>query len=115
DASKTSQFASALLLALPTLGEDSVLELTGTIVSRPYLEATLALLKHHHVRIARHGRVYRIPGGQRPRGSAFVVPGDASSAAYLWAAAAVSGGKVRVEGVGTRWPQADLAILDLLE
>jgi 3-phosphoshikimate 1-carboxyvinyltransferase len=114
DASKSSQFASALLLTLPTLEQDSVLELTGTIVSRPYLDATLAVLKHERVRIERRGRRFNIPGGQKPRGSSFTVPGDASSAAYLWTAAAVSGGKVRVQGVSERWPQADLAILDLL-
>jgi 3-phosphoshikimate 1-carboxyvinyltransferase len=114
DASKTSQFASALLLTLPTLKEDSVLELTGTIVSRLYLDATLVLLEHQGISIERRGRRFHIPGGQRPRGSSFTVPGDASSAAYLWTAAAVSGGKVRVAGVSGKWPQADLAVLDLL-
>ena len=115
DASQTSQFASALLLALPTLEEDSRLELTGQVVSGPYLEATLAVLKQHKLRIARRGRVFSIPGGQSPTGSGFIVPGDASSAAYFWVAAAVSGGKVRVDGVGAKWPQADLAVLDLLK
>jgi len=42
------------------------------------------------------------------------VPGDASSAAYLWAAGALAGGPVRVTGVPDRWPQADLAVLELL-
>ncbi len=115
DASESSQFASALLLALPTLEESSVLELTGKIVSRPYLDATVAVLAHHGIRISRQGRCFRVPGHQRFRGAQFVVPGDASSAAYLWAAAAVSGGRVRVDGVGEKWPQADLAALELLD
>ncbi|HXQ78959.1 MAG: 3-phosphoshikimate 1-carboxyvinyltransferase [Thermoplasmata archaeon] len=115
DASESSQFASALLLAMPTLSENSVLELTGKVVSRPYLEATLAVLAYHGIRVARHGRRFRIAGGQHFRGRQFLVPGDASSAAYLWAAASVSGGRVRVDGVGESWPQADLAVLDLLE
>ncbi|HEY1197979.1 MAG TPA: 3-phosphoshikimate 1-carboxyvinyltransferase [Thermoplasmata archaeon] len=114
DASKSSQFASALLLTLPALEGDSSLELTGTVVSKPYLDATLAVLTHHGVRVERRGRRFYIPGQQRFRGSGFTVPGDASSAAYLWAAAAVSGGTVRVEGIPSTWPQADLAVLDLL-
>ena len=115
DASKSSQFASALLLTLPSLEGDSTLELTGKLVSQPYLEATLAVLAHHRVRVDRNGRRFDVPGGQRFRGAGYTVPGDASSAAYLWAAAQVSGGTVRVEGVPANWPQADLAVLDLLE
>jgi len=114
NASETSQFASALLLTLPTLEGDSVLELTGKLVSKPYLEATLAVLAHHGIRVDRKRRRFQIPGGQRFRREGFTVPGDASSAAYLWAAAAVSGGTVRVDGVPATWPQADLAALDLL-
>lgn len=114
DSSKSSQFASALLLALPTLDDDSSLEITGKVVSQPYLDATLAVLDHHGIRAERRGRRFHIPGRQRFRGTGFTVPGDASSAAYLWAAAAVSGGTVRVEGIRRTWPQADLAILDLL-
>jgi len=115
DASESSQFASALLLVLPTLAEDSTLTLAGRIVSRPYVEATLAVLSFHRIRVDRNGRRFHVPGGQEYRGSKFPVPGDASSAAYFWVAAALSGGSVRVEGVPMRWPQADLVVLDLLE
>ena len=114
-ASRSSQFASALLLALPTLDDDSSIRLRGTVVSEPYLEATLAVLAHHGIRVERDGRRFRIPGRQRFSGSGFTVPGDASSASYLWAAAAVGGGTVRVRGLPAEWPQADLAVLDLLE
>lgn len=114
DASQSSQFASALLLALPTLEGDSQVDLRGELVSKPYLDATLALLRYHGIRVGRRGRRISIPGGQRFRGSEFTVPGDASSAAYLWGAAAVAGGTIRVDGVPERWPQADLAMLDLL-
>ncbi len=115
DSWESSQFASALLLALPTVPEESTLLLRGPIVSAPYLDATAALLSRHGIDGSRTGRTVRVPGGQRYRGSRFNVPGDASSAAYLWAAAAVSGGEVRVRGIPSSWPQADLRILDLLE
>ncbi|MGA8663617.1 MAG: 3-phosphoshikimate 1-carboxyvinyltransferase [Thermoplasmata archaeon] len=114
DASQSSQFVSSLLLTLPTLPEESRLELTGEIVSEPYIEATLAVLDHHRVKVVRRGRKFTLPGGQTYRGSRFVVPGDASSAAYLWAAGALTGGTVRVDGVPKRWPQADRGILPVL-
>lgn len=115
DASRSSQFASALLMALPATDGNSTVRLTGPVVSEPYLEATLAVLRHHGIRVERRDRRFKVDGGQRPRGSKFVVPGDASSAAYLWAAAAVAGGAVRVTGIPEEWPQADLAVLGLLE
>lgn len=114
DSSKSSQFASALLLVLPTVTGDSMLELSGPIVSEPYIEATLAVLRHHRVRVARRGRRFSIPGEQTYRGAGMTVPGDASSAAYFWAAGAITGGPVRVTGIPSRWPQADLAVLELL-
>ena len=113
--SKSSQFASALLLTLPTLEEDSSVELRGAMVSEPYIRATLAVLRHLGIRVTQEGRRFRLPGRQKVVGSEFEVPGDASSAAYLWAAAAVGGGAVRVTGLSDAWPQADLAVLDLLE
>jgi 3-phosphoshikimate 1-carboxyvinyltransferase len=115
EASRSSQFASALLLTLPTVPGPSDLYLTGRIVSEPYIEATRKVLELHRIRVTRKGRRYSIPGGQRYRGRRMRVPGDASSAAYFWAAAALTGGHVRVVGIPLEWPQADLAILDLLE
>jgi len=114
DASSSSQFVSSLLLVLPTLPEDSRVHLTGDVVSGPYIEATLAVLDHHRVNVARRGRDFSLPGGQSYRGSRFRVPGDASSAAYLWAAGALAGGPVRVDGIPKSWPQADHRILPLL-
>jgi 3-phosphoshikimate 1-carboxyvinyltransferase len=114
DASRSSQFASSLLLTLPTVSGDSNLELVGPIVSEPYIDATLAVLRHHRVRVNRSGRHFSIPGDQKYRGRSIVIPGDASSAAYFWAAGAITRGRVEVTGVPTDCPQADLAVLDLL-
>ncbi|EQD48513.1 3-phosphoshikimate 1-carboxyvinyltransferase, core domain protein, partial [mine drainage metagenome] len=60
------------------------------------------------------GRTFRTTGPQRYRPAVFRVPGDASGAAYLWAGAALTGGRVTVRGIDRRWPQADLAVLPLL-
>jgi 3-phosphoshikimate 1-carboxyvinyltransferase len=102
-------------MVLPTLEGDSRLTMRGAIVSKPYIRATLDAMARSGVRAEFDGRQARIPGGQRYRPGRLVVPGDASSAAYLWAAGAASHGPVRVEGVPFDRPQADLAILDILE
>ncbi len=115
DPSRSSQFTSALLLALPVASPSSRIALSGQAVSEPYVEATLAVLADRGVRVRRELRGFFLPGGQTYHGGVTTIPGDASSAAYLWAAAALAGGSVDVEGIPARWPQADLAVLDLLE
>ncbi|MCI4362062.1 MAG: 3-phosphoshikimate 1-carboxyvinyltransferase [Thermoplasmata archaeon] len=114
DASESSQFLSGLLYALPGLPSSSVLSRVGSIVSEPYLEATVRMLAAHGVTVHRHGRRFEVPAPQEFSGARFRVPGDASSAAYHWAAAAATGGSVTVEGISAEWPQADLAILTAL-
>lgn len=114
DGAVSSQYVSALLLALPALNAPSELRVEGLRVSEPYVEATAAVLRAHGIQCrGRNGR-WTIPAPQRYRGRTFRVPGDASSAAYLWAAGAVTGGPVRVDGVPRSWPQADRAILEVL-
>ncbi len=110
----SSQFVSALLLVLPCLADESRLRLVGPVVSRPYIDATIATLAARGIRVVSDGREFRIPGGQAYAPGRISVPGDASSAAYLWAAAAATGGKVAVAGLTDALPQADLAILSVL-
>ncbi len=110
----SSQFVSSLLFALPGLAGPSTLRIEGDLVSRPYVDATLAVLAAHGITVDGGAGTFRVPAPQTFQGRQFFVPGDASSAAYLWAAAAVSGGRVRVTGFDPRWPQADLLILEIL-
>lgn len=114
DGSVSSQFASALLFVLPTLDGPSSLRITGPRVSEPYIEATVAVIRAHRVDLRGRGSRWTTPGGQVYRGRRFEVPGDASSAAYLWGAAAVTGGSVTVSGIPSTWPQADLQVLEVL-
>jgi len=114
ETSTTSQYLSSLLMVLPTLPGPSRIRVIGSRVSHPYVEATLAILE-------RFGGTWRVetwgygtPGAQRYKGEEFEVPGDASSAAYFWAWATLTGGEVRVEGSLQEWPQADLALLEVL-
>lgn len=110
----SSQFTSALLFALPTLQEDSWLRTRGRPVSEPYVQATLAVLGRCGIEVGARPSGFRVPGGQRFRPVGEAVPGDASSAAYLWVAAELTGGRVTVDAVPSAWPQADLAILEIL-
>jgi 3-phosphoshikimate 1-carboxyvinyltransferase len=111
--SVSSQFVSALLLALPTLPGASDLTIAGPRVSEPYVAATERILRAQGVELEVTPHGYHIPGGQTYRGGQFSVPGDASSAAYLLALGALTGGPVKVTGLPSNdeWPQADLAIL----
>jgi 3-phosphoshikimate 1-carboxyvinyltransferase len=110
----SSQFTSALMMVLPTLDGRSELRIQGAAVSEPYVAATRAVLAGRGVRIRGGHGVYSVPGGQRYRCGRIHVPGDASSAAYLWAGAAVTAGNVEVSGVPLGLPQADLALLPIL-
>lgn len=115
-AGSSSQFASALLLALPFVPGDSLLALATPVASRPYLDVTLQVAARAGLRLEADlgaGRV-RVPGGQAVRAAALDVPGDWSSAAVLLAAAAVAGGTVTVRGLDAGDAQGDRAIVDLL-
>jgi 3-phosphoshikimate 1-carboxyvinyltransferase len=110
----SSQFTSALLMILPTVEGRSTLQIDGPAVSQPYVDATCAVLRDRRIRLKRTRTGFEIPGGQRYRADPIRVPGDASSAAYLWAAGAATGGSVEVTGVPADLPQADLVILSIL-
>jgi 3-phosphoshikimate 1-carboxyvinyltransferase len=111
---ESSQFTSALLFALPTVRPSSRIRTFGPPVSEPYVRASLAVIRGQGVRAVAGPSGYRLPGGQCYRAVDASAPGDASSAAYLWALAAITGGRATVRGLDPRWPQADLAVLPLL-
>jgi 3-phosphoshikimate 1-carboxyvinyltransferase len=112
----SSQFLSALLMALPLAGGGSSIEVIGELVSRPYVEITLNLMRRFGVRVARSGPDrFEIPVGAAYRSPGTVaVEGDASSASYFLAAGAIGGGPVRVEGVGRASIQGDVRFADAL-
>lgn len=113
----SSQFLTALLMALPTTGGETVVEVIGELISKPYIEITLRLMARFGVEVQRDGwRRFVIPGGQRYVSPGTVyVEGDASSASYFLAAGAIGGGPVRVEGVGRNSIQGDVAFAQALE
>lgn len=113
----SSQYASGLLLSLPFLPGPSTVVLDPPVSSSPYLDVTLDLATAYGLRIQEvtgEGRAFRIPGGDRPRRDHFLVEGDWSSAAFPLVAAAITGGRVTVQGLRSESHQGDRAILDHL-
>lgn len=112
----SSQFLTALLMALPLIGQPGMIEVEGELISKPYIEITLNLMARFGVRVGREGWArFVLPGGQRYRSpGGLQVEGDASSASYFLAAGAIGGGPVRVEGVGRDSIQGDVQFIDAL-
>jgi len=95
----SSQFLSSLLIAGPATEKGLDVEVSGKMVSRPYLEITSEVLKHFKVDHSLASQRFYAPGGQRPAAIDFEVPGDFSSAAFMLAAGALAGGPVEVAGL----------------
>lgn len=112
----SSQFLTALLMALPLTGEAVTLEVVGELISKPYIEITLRLMARFGVTVNREGwQRFHIPAGQRYCALPEIfVEGDASSASYFLAAGAIAGGPVRVEGVGRDSIQGDVRFAQTL-
>lgn len=112
----SSQFLTALLMALPLTGVETTIEVVGELISKPYIAITLELMSRFGVRVEREGWArFVVPGGASYRSPGTVyVEGDASSASYFLAAGAIGGGPVRVEGVGRDSIQGDVRFAEAL-
>jgi 3-phosphoshikimate 1-carboxyvinyltransferase len=112
----SSQFLTALLMALPLLDRQVTVDVIGELISKPYIEITLAMMARFGVNVVRAGwRSFTLVAG-----SSYVSPGtiyvegDASSASYFLAAGAIGGGPLRIEGVGSGSIQGDVRFADAL-
>jgi 3-phosphoshikimate 1-carboxyvinyltransferase len=114
----SSQFLTALLMAAPLMARESniTIEVIGELISKPYIEITLNLMRRFGVEVQRDGwQSFTIPAGQRYRSPGTIhVEGDASAASYFLAAGAIARGPVRVEGVGKDSIQGDVRFVDAL-
>lgn len=112
----SSQFLTALLMAAPLARTPLSVALTTELVSKPYIDITLATMARFGVEVGvdAEGRRFDVaPATYRSPGR-FLVEGDASGASYFLAAAAVGGGPVRVLGIGRDSVQGDVAFVDVL-
>ena len=112
----SSQFLTALLMALPLSGKAARIEVQGELISKPYVEITLNVMQRFGVEVRRTGwRYFDVPAAAYRSPGAIHVEGDASSASYFLAAGAIGGGPVRVEGVGRASIQGDVRFTEVLE
>ncbi|EMT6889374.1 3-phosphoshikimate 1-carboxyvinyltransferase [Salmonella enterica] len=117
DGSVSSQFLTALLMTAPLAPEDTTIRVKGELVSKPYIDITLNLMKTFGVEIANHHyQQFVVKGGQQYHSPGrYLVEGDASSASYFLAAGAIKGGTVNVTGIGRKSMQGDIRFADVLE
>lgn len=117
DGSISSQFLTALLMSAPLAENDMEIEIIGELVSKPYIDITLSMMKDFGVTVEnRDYRTFLVKGNQiyiAPQGN-YLVEGDASSASYFLAAGAIKG-NVKVTGIGKKSIQGDRLFADVLE
>jgi 3-phosphoshikimate 1-carboxyvinyltransferase len=115
----SSQFLTALLMSAPLMAKDHpvTIEVAGELISKPYIEITLNLMRRFGVTVEQDGwAAFTVQPGQRYHTPGSIhVEGDASSASYFLAAGAIAGGPVRVEGVGRDSIQGDVRFAEALE
>ncbi|VEJ21078.1 3-phosphoshikimate 1-carboxyvinyltransferase [Neisseria animaloris] len=113
----SSQFLTALLMALPLTGQAFEIEMVGELISKPYIDITLKLMAQFGVHVENQNyRVFKLPANARYHAPEnLYVEGDASSASYFLAAGLLSGQPVRVTGIGKNSIQGDVAFARELE
>ncbi len=113
----SSQFLTALLMALPLTGKAFEIHVQGELISKPYIDITLNLMKQFGVNVENDGyQIFRLPENVKYHAPEIVnVEGDASSASYFLAAGLLSGNAVRVTGLGKHAIQGDVAFARELE
>ncbi|WP_305403501.1 3-phosphoshikimate 1-carboxyvinyltransferase [Photobacterium leiognathi] len=116
DGSISSQFLTAFLMAAPLAKADTVIRIKGDLVSKPYIDITLHIMAQFGVEVEnRDYQEFVVKGTQSYVSPGdFLVEGDASSASYFLAAAAIKGGEVKVTGIGKKSIQGDVQFADAL-
>jgi 3-phosphoshikimate 1-carboxyvinyltransferase len=109
----SSQFLSALLMAVPLAQGDTNIEIEGSIVSRPYVDMTVSMMRYFGARIEITNDGFLVAGKQRYRQGEYTIGADASAASYFYGAAAITCGTVCVDVPSTPW-QGDLRFVEEL-
>lgn len=111
----SSQYLSALLLIGPLTPLGLEVEITGDLVSRPYVDLTLEVQAAFGISHFRRGyRYFQVPGGQHYQSREYEIDADASSASYFFAAAALTGGRVTVANLNMDTAQGDVDFVSVL-
>lgn len=115
-ATRSSQFVSALLLASPFAEKPVELHMKGPLPSKNYIDITVDMMARFGVDLERDGyEKFYVPVSSRYRGSSFTISGDYSSASYFFAAAAITGGEVTIQNLSPLTNQPDVQFLEILD
>ncbi|WP_125779982.1 3-phosphoshikimate 1-carboxyvinyltransferase [Pseudoalteromonas rubra] len=117
DGSISSQFLTALLMAAPLFVKDTTIRIKGELVSKPYIDITLGVMAQFGVTVSHDNyQVFHVKGQQGyVSPGTIMVEGDASSASYFIAAAAIAGGEIEINGVGRKSVQGDIGFAKVME
>lgn len=117
DGSISSQFLTALLMAAPLFSGDTEITIKGTLVSKPYIDITLDVMARFGVIVENNNyTTFKVKGAQQYQSiKRIMVEGDASSASYFIAAAAIAGGEIEIKGVGAKSVQGDIGFAKVME
>jgi 3-phosphoshikimate 1-carboxyvinyltransferase len=112
----SSQFLTALLMAAPMCSKPLRIEVEGELISKPYIRITIEEMRRFGIEVGNEDfSAFQVPQGEYMSPGTALVEGDASSASYFLAGAAIAGGPVRVKGVGRASVQGDIRFADVLE
>ena len=112
----SSQFLSALLLIAPHTRDGVEINIIEGPVSKPYVDMTIDVMEEFGVRIQRDDYLrFAVAGGQTYRAGSYDVEPDCSQAGYFWAAAAITGSKIKVKGTTLNTRQGDVRFTQILE
>ncbi|MDT9587455.1 MAG: 3-phosphoshikimate 1-carboxyvinyltransferase [Candidatus Arsenophonus melophagi] len=113
----SSQFLTALLIAAPLARDDTTIQIRGELVSKPYIDITIAMMRSFGVVVdsQSYDQFYIEAGQQYMSPGHYLIEGDASSASYFLAAAAIKGGTVKVKGIDKDSVQGDIQFAEVLK
>ncbi|MEO2279304.1 3-phosphoshikimate 1-carboxyvinyltransferase [Pseudoalteromonas pernae] len=117
DGSISSQFLTALLMAAPLFSGDTTISIKGELVSKPYIDITIGVMAKFGISVTNNNyESFVVKGGQQyVSPGEIMVEGDASSASYFVAAAAINGGEITIHGVGSQSVQGDIGFAKVME
>jgi 3-phosphoshikimate 1-carboxyvinyltransferase len=114
--SRSSQYLSSILMVSPLAKNDVKIEITGGLVSKPYVDMTIDSMVQFGACVDRRDyEIFEVYGNQVYQGRDLEIEADASNASYFFGAAAVTGGRVKVKNLGYRSLQGDVRFVDILE
>ena len=112
---RSSQYLSALLMVSPYARKDVEIRVTGNLVSRPYIDMTLHIMRDFGVNVDTcDADIFHVKAGQRYAPAEYPIEPDASNASYFFAAAALTGGRIKVRNLSRASAQGDVAFVDVL-